>query len=124
MKKKILIIDDDPLILDLVDLAFSGFAEGEFDVLKSANGIEGIERIKEGDIDVVLLDVMMPAINGYQVCKELKADPKTSNVKVIMLSARAQKDEIEKGFDCGADDYITKPFDPKILVEKIREMFK
>lgn len=118
MTKKILIIDDDPLILDLFEFSFD---KERFTLIRAANGREGLEKAFQEEVDLVLLDVMMPDVNGYEICRQLKTNPRTRNTKVIMVSAKAQKEEIERGLRAGADEYITKPFDPLKLVERITQ---
>lgn len=118
MTKKILIIDDDPLILDLFEFSFD---KEKFTLIRAGNGREGLEKSFREKVDLVLLDVMMPDVNGYEVCRQLKANANTEHTKVIMVSARAQKEEIEMGLRAGADEYITKPFDPLKLVERITQ---
>lgn len=114
--KKILIIDDDPLILDLFEYSFD---KSKFTLIRATNGRDGLEKVLKEKVDLVLLDVMMPDVNGYEVCRQVKANPETQHTKVIMVSARAQKEEIESGLHAGADEYITKPFDPLKLVDRI-----
>jgi DNA-binding response OmpR family regulator len=116
MAKKILIIDDDPLILDLFEYSFE---KDMFIIIRAENGREGLEKALREKVDLILLDVMMPDLNGYEVCRSIKSNPETSGTKIIMISAKAQKDEIEKGLQAGADEYITKPFDPLLLAAKI-----
>ncbi len=121
MTKKILIVDDDPLILDLFEYSFE---PDKFTIIRAHNGREGLAKALEVKADLVLLDVMMPDLNGYEVCRQIKSHPETAGTKVIMISAKAQKDEIEKGLAAGADEYITKPFDPLSLAEKITKLLE
>lgn len=112
----VLVIDDDPVILDLLRVNFE--IEG-FDVITATNGEEGLERALAVGPDVVISDIMMPKRDGLQLLGDLKGDPKTENLPVILLSAKAQKSEVQEGLDLGADDYITKPFDPIKLIDRL-----
>lgn len=119
--KKILIVDDDPLILDLFELSFN---QANCEIIRAHNGREGLEKALKEKVDLILLDVMMPDLNGYEVCRQIKNNPATRATKVIMVSAKVQKEEIEAGIIAGADEYITKPFDPLSLVEKITKLLE
>ncbi|MDP8936395.1 MAG: response regulator [Actinomycetota bacterium] len=112
----VLVIDDDPVILDLLRVNFE--IEG-FDVVTATNGEEGLERAQAVHPDVVISDIMMPKRDGLQLLGDLKADPDTEDLPVILLSAKAQKSEVQEGLDLGADDYITKPFDPIKLIDRL-----
>ena len=112
----VLVIDDDPVILDLLRVNFE--IEG-FDVVTATNGEEGLERAQAIRPDVVISDIMMPKRDGLQLLGDLKADPETEDLPVILLSAKAQKSEVQEGLDLGADDYVTKPFDPIKLIDRL-----
>jgi DNA-binding response OmpR family regulator len=112
----VLVIDDDPVILDLLRVNFE--IEG-FDVVTATNGEEGLEQAQAIRPDVVISDIMMPKRDGLQLLGDLKADPETEDLPVILLSAKAQKSEVREGLDLGADDYITKPFDPIKLIDRL-----
>ena len=88
-------------------------------VVTAGDGVEGIERVHRDRPDLVLLDVMMPRMDGIEVVRSLKADKTTEGIPVILLSAKAQSTDINGGLDAGADDYVTKPFDPLELLEKV-----
>jgi len=115
----VLVIDDDPVILDLLRVNFE--IEG-FDVITATNGEEGLERALAAGPDVVISDIMMPKRDGLQLLGDLKGDPDTEDLPVILLSAKAQKSEVQEGLDLGADDYITKPFDPIKLIERLNNV--
>ena len=119
--KRILIVDDDPLILDLFEFSFD---PAKFEIIRAVNGREGLEKALKEKVDLILLDVMMPDLNGYEVCRQIKNNPATRATKVIMVSAKVQKEEIEQGLKAGADDYITKPFEPLDLAEKIAKLLE
>ena len=115
-KLTVLVIDDDPVILELLRVNFE--IEG-FDVVTAKDGDEGFALARELQPDVVISDIMMPRRDGLQLLSDLKADPRTEALPVILLSAKAQKSEVEHGLDLGADDYITKPFDPIQLIDRL-----
>ncbi len=115
-KMTVLVIDDDPVILELLRVNFE--IEG-FDVICATDGEEGLQRAHEQHPDVVISDIMMPRRDGLQLLNDLKGDPETEDLPVILLSAKAQKAEVQQGLDLGADDYITKPFDPLELIDRL-----
>jgi len=110
--KRILAVDDEPHILKLV--AFS-LRSGGFEVIEASDGLSAIEVARVEQPDLVLMDVMMPALDGYEACRRLKADSATSDIPVVMLTAKTQLAEQKTGLECGALDYICKPFTPKDL---------
>jgi DNA-binding response OmpR family regulator len=115
----VLVVDDDPVILKLLEVNFE--MEG-FAVVIARDGIEGVERARNDHPDLVISDIMMPGKNGLQLVEELKADPATSAIPVILLSAKAQVADQQQGLDAGADDYVTKPFEPLDLVERVNRL--
>jgi DNA-binding response OmpR family regulator len=115
-KVTVLVIDDDPVILELLRVNFE--IEG-FEVICASDGEEGLKRAQTEHPDAVISDIMMPRRDGLQLLADLKADPSTENLPVILLSAKAQKSEVQQGLDMGADDYITKPFDPLELIDRL-----
>jgi DNA-binding response OmpR family regulator len=116
-KPRILIVDDDPVIVRLLQINFR--LEG-YEVDTASRGEEALQRVKEHLPDVVVLDVMMPGLDGWEVCRQLKENPKVSHVPVIFLSARAQDEDRQRGYALGVNEYVTKPFDPAHLVEIVR----
>lgn len=116
---KILVVDDDPYIL--MSLEFLMRKSG-FDVLVARNGKETLEILNKSVPDVVLLDIMMPDVDGYDICKHIKSTKKLKDCKVVFLSAKSKESDIQKGYDIGAELYITKPFSNKELVKKIQEL--
>ena len=117
---KILIVDDEEKVRRLVEITLS---IGKVEVLQASSGEEGLNIAKEIKPDIILLDVMMPGrYDGFDVCKLLKSDPATKNIYIIMLTAKGQKTDKEKGLILGADDYFVKPFSPMELMEKIDEV--
>ncbi len=115
----ILVCDDDANIRHIMD--FSLEAEG-FLVIEAADGDEALLLAATREPDLILLDVMMPGNDGLTVCRHLKENPATRHVPVLLLTARAGKDDREAGLAAGADGYITKPFSPQRLVDKVNEM--
>ncbi len=112
----ILIADDDEDILELVRLRL---ARCDYELVLARDGAEALAAARERTPDLALLDVAMPAMDGYEVLSAMRADPATKDVPVILLTARAESTDVEKGFEAGADDYITKPFSPQALHERV-----
>jgi len=120
-RKKILLVDDEK---DLVEtLSFRLEANG-FEVLISHDGQEGLEKARNDNPDLIILDLMLPRLDGYKVCRMLKFDEKYKNIPIIMFTARAQEADKRMGQEVGADAYITKPFEPQVLLGKIKELLK
>ena len=118
---KIIVVDDELDILDFVQISLE--ADG-FEVITASSGKEALAKIKQELPDLILLDIMMPQMDGYEVIKILKADKQTRNIPVIMLTALAQVDDKIKGLNTGADDYITKPFDLRELTARVNAILK
>jgi DNA-binding response OmpR family regulator len=116
---KILLVDDDPNIL--ISLEFLMRKSG-YDVLIARNGSEALELLNDTVPDLTLLDIMMPDVDGYQICKHIKSSKKLKHSKVVFMSAKTKESDIQKGYNLGADLYITKPFATKELVKKISEL--
>jgi DNA-binding response OmpR family regulator len=114
---RILVADDDPVILRLLQVNFR--LEG-FKVETAAHGEEALRKAREFVPALILLDVMMPGLDGWEVCRQLKEDPSTSSIPVIFLSARAQDEDRRRGYALGVVEYVTKPFDPGLLVATVR----
>ena len=121
-KKTILIVEDDKFLRELINRKLSG--EG-FDALEAVDGEEGIKKIKEGKPDLVLLDLILPGIDGFEVLARLREDPEISSIPVIILSNLGQREEVEKGLKLGAIDYLIKAhFTPGEIIEKIKNVLK
>jgi two-component system, OmpR family, alkaline phosphatase synthesis response regulator PhoP len=118
-KGKILVVDDEIYIVHILD--FSLGMEG-YEVITALDGEQALERMKLERPDLVVLDIMMPKLDGYEVCKAIKSNPTTKQTPVILLSAKGRNVDQKLGFDVGADDYITKPFSPRKLVERINQL--
>ena len=121
MAKKILIIDDEPDVIDT--LAFMLKARN-FEVISAPDGLAGLSRVKADKPDLVLLDIMMPGMDGYEVCSKIKRDNATKNVPVIMLTARGEGEAVTKAHKSGADDYIVKPFNLPTLLARLNKFIK
>jgi DNA-binding response OmpR family regulator len=115
----VLVVDDDPVILKLLEVNFE--MEG-FQVVRAADGAEGLERAREVRPDIVVLDVMMPRMTGYEVAKALREDVGTAHIPIIFVTARAQSSDVERGMELGVDDYVTKPFDPLELIARVNTL--
>ena len=120
MKKRVLIIDDEENVLNLVS-ATLGYGQ-RFDITVARNGQEAMEATLNQVPDLVILDMLMPIMDGFQVCQALKNDARTAHVKVIMLTAMAQEADMGKAIAAGADLYITKPFSPTKLLDAVEEI--
>jgi len=117
--KKILVVDDEPHVIK--SLTFVLTREG-YDVSSAENGEDGLAKIRQLKPNLVFLDVMMPRKNGYEVCQEVKKDSGLRDVRVIMLTAKGQEADREEGLNVGADEFMTKPFSPMGIVEKVKEL--
>ena len=119
MAKRVLIADDEPNIVTSLEFLME---RAGLEVRIARNGQEAIEMAAAFEPDLILLDVMMPVLSGYQVCQRLKSDPKLCQTRILMLSAKGRDVEVAKGLELGADGYITKPFSTRELVAKVREL--
>ena len=118
-KGRILVVDDEIYIVHILD--FSLGMEG-YEVLTALDGEQALDRLKSDKPDLIVLDIMMPKVDGYEVCRTIKTNPETQHIPVILLSAKGRNVDQKMGFDVGADDYITKPFSPRKLVERINAL--
>lgn len=116
MAYKILVVDDEPMIVRLMEFIL---AQQGHEMLIAVNGEEALRQIRAHKPDLVLLDIMMPRLDGYEVARLLRADPETSGLAIIMLSAKAQTEDIRRGAEVGVDAYVTKPFSPEHLVQVV-----
>jgi len=117
--RTVLIADDEHNIRHILD--FSLNAEG-FDVIPAHNGEDALMLARENQPDLIILDVMMPGKGGIETCRELKKDPETAHIPVILLTARATKADREAGAEAGANDYITKPFSPQKVIQTVQDL--
>lgn len=119
MTRKIVLAEDEPQIARLIEFKLK--KEG-YDVTWKENGEEALKAIKADKPDLILLDIMMPVMDGYEVLRRLKEDENLTDIPVIMLTARAQEKDVVKGIDLGAEDYITKPFHPAELLARVKRI--
>ena len=119
MPYKILLADDEEDIKTVMRLFLE---EKGYEIVTAFDGLDAIDITRREQPDLILLDIMMPVINGYEVCQKLKADASTANIPIVMLSAAAHADSVKKGLDAGAVDYLVKPFDPEKLEEVIQHV--
>lgn len=122
MAKKILIIEDDKFLRELISRKLGN---EDFEILEAVDGEEGIKKIKEGKPDLILLDLILPSIDGFEVLSRMKEDSNLSSIPVIILSNLGQKEEVERGLKLGAVDYLIKAhFTPGEIIEKIKNILK
>ncbi len=121
MKQRILVVDDEPDVLELVEYNLSGAG---FSVITASDGAEALAKIRTHQPDLVILDVMMPEMDGTELCKLLRRDPATADIPIILLTARAGEIDRVLGFELGADDYVTKPFSPRELVLRVKSLLR
>lgn len=115
MKKKILIVDDDPALINLFQMVL----KESYDLILAYNGKEALDKVNDQAPDLVLMDVMMPVMDGLEALTKIKENPATSTIPVILLTAKVQSKDVLEGYKMGADYYITKPFTSKELVNGI-----
>lgn len=121
MAKKILVVDDERHIVRLVEV---NLTRAGYDVVTAYDGVEALEKVKSEHPDMIVLDVMMPRMNGFEVLKRLQADPATQDIPVIMLTAKAQDADIFRGWSSGVSSYLTKPFNPRELLTFVERIFQ
>lgn len=120
MTKKVLLADDEEGILALVSATLGG--DREYKILVARDGEEALSIARREKPALLFLDVLMPKMDGFEVCRALKRDPTTSHIKVIMLTAMTQESDKRKAVEAGADDYFTKPFNPMALLQKVDQV--
>jgi DNA-binding response OmpR family regulator len=118
MTHSVLVVDDEPNIVLSLEFLMK---QAGFDVRVAPDGAAALKAIEERPPDLVLLDVMMPRQDGYDVCQTIRANPAWKNIRIIMLTAKGREVEREKGMALGADDYITKPFSTREVVERVKQ---
>ena len=116
---RVLVVDDDDVIRQLITVNLE--LEG-FDVTTAVDGQDCLDKVKAARPDVITLDIMMPRLDGWEAASRLRADPETADVKVVLLSARAQEADLARGSRIGVDAYLTKPFDPDELIDVVRRL--
>jgi DNA-binding response OmpR family regulator len=126
MAKKVQIIEDEShikaLLIQTLETAFEDIIDDEeLEILEASDGVEGLQIAKQEHPDLIFLDIMIPKIDGFEVCKKLKEDPSYKNTYIIMLTAKGQVVDKEKGLSVGANEYVTKPFNPDFIISKVEE---
>lgn len=116
---KVLIVDDEPNIVMSLDFLMR---KAKYQVFIARNGTEALELANKEQPDLMLLDIMMPDIDGYEVCKRVKENTSTENCKVIFISAKSKESDIQKGMEMGANLYVTKPFSTRDLMKQVKEL--
>ena len=119
----VLVVDDNAQNLELLEIYMEDLAP-EVDTISATNGVEALEKILEHKPDLVLLDIMMPQMSGFEVCRHLKGNPETRDILVVMITALNETGDIERATECGTDDYLTKPVDRHALVNLVRTMLR
>ena len=119
---KILVVEDDPTIRTLLEMALLG--AGFKEVKSAARGDEGLSEARRMKPDLVLLDLMLPGLDGFTIAKRIREAPELAATRIIMLTARTQNEDIVRGLECGADDYVTKPFDRLVLLARVRAVLR
>ena len=118
-KKKILLVDDEQELVEMIKMRLE--ANG-YDVFAAYDGQDALEKASKEKPDLIILDIMLPKVDGYKVCRILKLDENSRKIPIIMFSAKAQESDKEAGERVGGDAYITKPFEPELLLAKIKEL--
>ena len=121
MKAHILVVDDEE---DIIEMIRYNLEKENYQITCANSGESAIEKTKSVQPDLMVLDLMLPDIDGFEVCKLLKADSITSHIPIIMVTAKGEESDIVAGLELGADDYITKPFRPKVLIARIRTVLR
>jgi two-component system, OmpR family, alkaline phosphatase synthesis response regulator PhoP len=119
MAKRILIIEDERLLITMLKIRLEA---NNYEVMYATDGETGLKLAQQGQADLIILDLMLPKMDGYKVCRMLKFDAKYKGIPVIILTAKAMEEDKQLGLSVGADAYITKPFEPETLLEKIKEL--
>ena len=118
-EKKVLVVDDDPYVFELVQLYV---ASDQIEVLQALDAYTGLDLVVRQQPDLIVLDVMMPGMDGLEMCHRIREIPAVESTPIIILSAKAEKGDIEAGYEAGADEYVTKPFEPEELAAQIEQM--
>lgn len=119
MSRSVLVVDDEPMARTLLRLML---VRAGFDVVEAEDGFDALDKLKDGSPDVMILDVMMPGIDGFSVCETVRAAPRTAELPIIMLSAKTDLESVNKGLQLGANKYLTKPISPEELTRQVRDV--
>lgn len=120
-KKRVLLVDDEK---DFVEVVTTRLESNNYEVISAYDGEEALQKVADSRPDLIILDIMLPKISGFDVCRKLKNDQAYKHIPIIMLTAKFQPNDINFGKAMGAEAYITKPFEPQVLVDKMRELLK
>lgn len=121
MGKLVLVVDDEDMTRQMIAMLLE---MSDFESIEAENGVEALEQVAKHHPDAIILDVMMPEMDGITMCKKLRANPATASIPVLMLSGRSQIDAEQEGFDAGANAYMKKPMDPKEMLVILKEIMK
>ena len=116
-KRKILVVDDDPTMVKLINV---NLKLNNYSVVEATSGEQALEVIEAEGLDLVVLDIMMPGVDGWEVLKRIRSNPETQEMPVILVTAKTQDSDVIRGWELGADEYVIKPFNPLLLVEVIK----
>jgi CheY-like chemotaxis protein len=122
MTKKILIVEDEEDIIELLSTIFDNI--GDSTVFYARDGVEALRIARAHNPDIILLDIQLPRLSGYEVCESIKSDLAMSQIKVLMLSGMTQNSDFQKSYEAGANGYITKPFTSTMLIERVEELLR
>ncbi len=121
MSKKVVLIEDEPDIAEVIEY---NLAREGYKVFLAYNGLEGLETVKRERPEVVLLDLMLPELDGIEVCRQIRENPMTRSLPIIMVTAKGEESDVVLGLELGADDYVTKPFSPRELIARIKAVLR
>ncbi|MEW6291411.1 MAG: response regulator transcription factor [Thermodesulfobacteriota bacterium] len=120
-KANILIVEDDE---DIQQLVSYNLVKNGFHVTCAGTGEDGLQKLQAGGIDCILLDLMLPGISGLEVCRAIKKNDSCVDIPILILTAKGEEDDVVSGLECGADDYVTKPFSPKVLIARVKALLR
>ena len=120
-KPRILCVDDEPSILKIFE---SLLAPHDYEIIKAQNGQEALEKLNQERVDLVLMDIMMPKLDGLEACKRIKGDERTRDIPVVMITALSTKADWIKGIEAGAEDFVSKPFDAREILDRVKTFLK
>ena len=120
-KETVLVVEDEE---DIAELVQYNLARERYEVRLAESGEVGLEIARRERPDIILLDIMLPAMDGLEVCRALKSDPDTAQIPIVMVSAKGEESDVVSGLELGADDYVTKPFSPRVLIARIRSVIR
>lgn len=120
--KKLLIVDDEAYIRSLLEQTLEDLEDEGVEIITAADGVEGLQKIRGELPELVFLDIMLPKMNGYDICRAVKENERTRDSTIVLLTAKGQKSELYRGLELGAVDYITKPFDPDEVYDLARKL--